>query len=129
MKNCRPGDIAYVAGSATGLNFGKVVKVVRHACTLEVITALRSCGIDAVAGMQPPTMWFVDPPLTARCMDTLKTAEIPYALDEYLRPIRDPGDDAVDEMVAKLGPAEKSKEREALKQLNDYYARVGEMRP
>jgi hypothetical protein len=98
--NCKPGDVAYVVGSPNGRNFGRVVSIVRHASTEEVVRALQDIGIDAVPGRRPPVMWFVDPPLIAKSAVTGKEAEMPYAIDAYLRPIRPNG--ITDEEVREL---------------------------
>lgn len=104
--NCKPGDVAYVVGSPNGRNYGKVVTVIRLASVGEVLAALHAAGIAAVPGVRPPAMWLVEPSLTAQCAMTFKTAEMPYAVDDYLRPIR-PGnvtDDEVRELYAPKQP-------------------------
>jgi hypothetical protein len=46
-------------------------------------------------------VWVIDRPITWR--NSQMKADLPVCPDQYLRPIRDPGDDAVDEMVQLLG--------------------------
>ena len=76
--NCRPGDLAIFVKSAAG-NKGKIVRCVRLASKFEKI----DCGLvdfEAVWVLEfpVPTLWGV----------------MPFAYDDYLRPIRDqPGDD------------------------------------
>lgn len=76
--NCKPGDLAVVVRARFDpSHLGKIVSVVEW---------------DDEAGG-----WKVDPPIM--------TAGIPWraVADHALRPIRDPGDDAVDEMIQRIG--------------------------
>lgn len=98
---CRAGDLAIVIRSEAG-NLGKIVTCVR------VATA-----DDWASELTPPargTYWLVDRPLVA--LFELRFADGAVAQfvrstrlypDANLKPIRDPGDDAVDEMVQRVG--------------------------
>lgn len=91
--NCRKGDLAIIVKSWAG-NEGKIVRCL-------FIDAERS-GYETLAPggiVHPPEpIWIID-------------QEIPgfdgslsnYIADSQLRPIRDPGDDATDEMVLIAG--------------------------
>ena len=78
---CKPGDLAIVVAGANlePPNMGAIVRVAR----------LSSGWVDA---------WELDPP----CIDPVDGFEV-HAPDHHLKPIRDPGDDAVDEMTLIAG--------------------------
>jgi hypothetical protein len=84
--NCKPGDLAIVVFSVAG-NEGKIVR------------CLRMVGQGRhVTGDSGPA-WEVAPELKS-----VTGSHRNLTLDAYLRPIRDPGDDAVDESKAWLPP-------------------------
>lgn len=71
--NCKPGDLAIVIRDCDGHHQGKIVTVVDGACR--------------------PSHWLTDPKLID------PSGLLVEAHDSDLRPIRDPGDDAVDETL------------------------------
>ena len=83
--NCKPGDLAIIvdAGSCARVHIGKIVRCIR---LTEPIYGHHGFG------------WETLPELNAS--DDGKAL---LWRDEHLRPIRDPGDDATDEMVQLLG--------------------------
>lgn len=83
--NCKPGDIAVVIFSRGGGNEGKIVTCIRPVQRLYL-----ECGTVAA--------WMTEPMLVNRL-----GLEVPTP-DHQLRPIRDPGEDAVDESKAWLPP-------------------------
>lgn len=87
--NCKPGDLAVIVRSMAG-NEGKIVRCVRLADSSEA----KEAGFD-----MRPEVWVLEKPLMTRL-------GFPASLcyDAHLRPIRDPGDDAVDESTAWLPP-------------------------
>lgn len=93
--NCKQGDLAVVVKSHAG-NEGKIVRCIR----LSNFDGLTLPDGSIIFGQ----VWETD------CVSpTFSGKAHPFFLDKYLRPIRDPGDSAVDEMVQRLGtPFEKS---------------------
>ena len=81
--NCKPGDLAVVVQSDTGINLGKVVQVV---CLHDSETH----DLDGVSFRRPQgPRWVIDPALRASDGRPLFTYK-----DIGLRPIRDqPGED------------------------------------
>jgi len=86
--NCKPGDLAVIVRSRAG-NEGRLVTCLRLANKAEADTA----GFAQDAG----PIWVVD-----RQLNTLYGFPATLAHDNNLRPIRDPGDDAVDETLLRL---------------------------
>ena len=86
--NCKPGDLAVIVESSAG-NEGKIVRCIR----VSQWKALLGPNGD-VSGV----VWEIEPPVPG-WLDGSPTA---FALDQCLRPIRDPGDDAKDETLAWL---------------------------
>lgn len=108
--NCEQGDIAIIVKSTCG-NEDKVVKCI------EFVGFLGEKYDGA-------NYWLVD-----REIAFSDGSDIPYAKDEWLRPIRDPGDDAVDEMVERCGTPLQRQIRELTKTVADMQAaakRLGE---
>lgn len=87
--NCKPGDLAVMVRSFAG-NEGKIVRCLRLACEGELI------AIGWAMDMGP--VWYIDMPLRANW-----GLAVPLAIDAFLRPIRDPGDDATDETLVWAG--------------------------
>ncbi len=85
--NCKPGDLAMVVNSTCG-NEGVIVTC------LEYIGLMNWHGRDYRPKARPT--WRIDRELPA--FDGCHVG--PFCKDEILRPIRDPGDDAVDESLA-----------------------------
>lgn len=83
--NCKPGDLAIYVGKQDAVR-GYVVKVVRQGAP----------GSD-VPDPVPGVWWEVAPPIP------LNGKKRRFAADCALLPIRDPGDEATDEMVQLLG--------------------------
>ena len=81
---CKPGDLAIVVAGADldPPYMGAIVRVAR----------LSSHWVDA---------WELEPP----CIDSVDGFEV-HVPDHHLKPIRDHGDDATDEMVQLLGKPE-----------------------
>jgi hypothetical protein len=88
--NCKPGDLAVVV-KACGPNIGKIVRCIAFLPAHKVLT---SRGKEILA------CWSIDPPLPSHMAGVL--ADV--APDDWLRPIRDPGDDAIDESRAWVPP-------------------------
>lgn len=83
--NCKPGDLAVVVRSKCG-NEGVILRCIRLSPKSEHKLDPRHLLV-----------WLTD-------RDTVDThgGSSPYMPDAYLRPIRDPGDDAVDETLLRL---------------------------
>lgn len=102
--NCKPGDIAIVVRSAKPENIGALVRVLRRFfAPVSVGCAYEAFGAKWLANEESP-MWVVEAigrPLV--CSHSQQTLRIRPWADYGLRPIRDPGDDAVDEMLRIAG--------------------------
>ncbi len=85
--NCQPGDLAFIVAPYLDLAMrGLPVKVVRADDGRSLVVSKSG---DLSCGRGRPC-WLVDG----------NDSRLPMVIaDQYLRPIRDPGDDAVDEMV------------------------------
>jgi hypothetical protein len=93
--NCKPGDLAFVFRSDTGLNLGKIVRCVRlHDSATHDVD-----GVPFTPGAARPR-WVIDPPLVAR-MESGRLSPLYSAPDDQLRPIRD--NDGEDEMLRIAG--------------------------
>lgn len=88
--NCKQGDLAIIVRSLAG-NEGRIIRCVKY------VPQLRYRFLDGTQETKPG--WLMDEALPTILADE----KSPYIWDCWLRPIRDPGDDAVDEMV-KLVP-------------------------
>lgn len=90
--NCKPNQLAYVS-DPNALAYG------------HYLTCLQAhpAGFDGWDPKEGP-VWLVDKPLPMRSYWAGGYITYTYP-DEALRPIKNPGDDAVDEMVQKVGPA------------------------
>lgn len=93
--NCRQGKLAYVA-NPSAIAYGHVV------------TCLKPLppGSDGWHPSKGP-IWEIDKPLpiSAGWMVMGKVVDSHTFPDEAMRPIDDPGEDAVDQMVERVGPA------------------------
>lgn len=96
--NCKKGDLALIRepGLRMFCNCGAPILCVKP-------------GTPVVcAEFVSPYYWRLEEPLkfaaTGSC-GLHATGTVGDIADEMLRPVRDPGDDAVDEMVRKVGPA------------------------
>lgn len=96
--NCRPGELAYIFRSVAG-NYGKTVTCIRLAVPEDFARE------HEIVPRGP--CWIVDRDLmsiiSARLVDgTFERYEMPTRIcpDAILRPLRDPGDDAVDQTLA-----------------------------
>lgn len=87
--NCKPGDLAIFVKSWSG-NEGKIVRCLRINEWRSRLGAVLSNG----QRFPPEPIWDIDQALPAE--DGSIAA---YAADSQLRPIRDPGDDAIDETL------------------------------
>ncbi|MNL15670.1 hypothetical protein D3C87_1366720 [compost metagenome] len=93
--NCKPGDLAQIVAPYDEKGRGHFVTVVRRAKRRE-----RLGGCDFVHASPVPG-WVCDG--SVPMWDGFIARRLVIA-DECLRPIRDPGDDAVDESAAWLPP-------------------------
>ena len=82
--NCKPGELAVIVKSMAG-NEGKIVRCLRLATKDEVLQTRFTIY---------PVVWLIDKALPTRLGHLA-----PLAYDVGLRPIRDPGPDAVDETL------------------------------
>lgn len=80
--NCKQGDLAIVIRSVAG-NEGKIVRCLQF--------------LGSVPGFGRNDYWLID-----REMPTKLGASAPIASDGWIRPINNPGDDAVDETLLRL---------------------------
>lgn len=108
MTRCKLGDLAVIVRSAAG-NEGKIVRCVRFLPQKKWVTR---DGFEYEADS-----WEVDQALATALGHRVNATE-----DSKLRPIRDPGDDAVDAMVRIAGkpstiPADLARIQEALTRL------------
>lgn len=89
---CKQGDLAIVIGSEHGHD-GKIVHCVKWLGSI-----LYRHSVTGVESMLDS--WAVDPPLArpGSASDTFKTCP-----EQNLRPIGNPGEDAVDETIQRLG--------------------------
>ena len=94
--NCKPGDLAIVVkANRVPENVGRIVKVVRLVSRGEVLFS--SGCVNGTAG------WLVEGRVRSFLGFNGNEGVFP---DNCLRPIRDPGDDAQDEMLVLLGKPE-----------------------
>lgn len=93
--NCRPGDLAIVIRGTSGVtaNSGRIVRVLRYygRATFKSGATFEDC-------------WLIEGHLEfvsgkPRCSCSEKYGADACWPDEYLRPIRDPGEDATDETL------------------------------
>jgi hypothetical protein len=91
--NCKPGDMAIVVSGGPRINLGRIVR-----CVELLAGETCSCG---------GAVWLVDGDLESPNPIAGLFAALfgmkPGVGDCCLKPIRDPGDDAVDEMLEKIG--------------------------
>jgi hypothetical protein len=91
--NCKPGDLAVIVAGRPRRNVGRIVR-----CVEVVVGETCSCG---------GAVWIIDG-------DTVPVGSLaglfsellgikPMVGDCCLKPIRDPGDDAVDEVLQRVG--------------------------
>lgn len=91
--NCKPGDIAYTVAPYVRCGRGYVVRVIRRAAEVEVFGPARfTQPLGGVA-------WVCEGSVM---MDTGFLEPMTAIDDSCLRPIRDPGEDAVDETLQRL---------------------------
>lgn len=108
MNNVKAGDTAYVVKPAPPQLVNLFVYVARQAGPVE--------NLGPVVFVRPPAeldkVWWVvegtiPAPVEIAILLGVATLQAVVLPDEWLRPIRDPGDDAVDGMVLRLGAAPK----------------------
>jgi hypothetical protein len=90
--NCKPGDLAVFVRSAAG-NVGKIVRCLRLATSAEIEAK------NHIPDMGP--VWIIDRELPRQ------RTPAALALDCILRPIRPQPDDAVDEVIQRIGTPHK----------------------
>lgn len=95
--NCKPGDLAIVVrGAKSG---GRIVRCIRLVSMGAIM--LTKCGRPVqLTGWTEP-VWALDGWVVFE-IAPYGEVEVPAAADSCLRPIRDPGDDAKDEMLRPL---------------------------
>jgi len=93
--NCRPGDLTIVVRGQKSL--GRIVKVIRVLQVGERVAA--KCGQPLRVAFD--SMWLLEGFIYLRDNNG-KIWLAPACSDHALRPIRDPGDDAQDEMLRPL---------------------------
>lgn len=89
--NCKPGDLAMVV---KGRSVGVVCTCIRLASIGETLDLGYDVELDG-------PMWVTDKSFQSTWGDWDC-----LMFDDFLRPLRDPGDDAVDEMVERVGKPE-----------------------
>lgn len=82
--NCRKDDLAFIVSATTPETLASIGHVCR--CVEQV-----NNPISGEPG------WLIDPPVQ------IAGEVFPHCLDRVMRPIRDPGEDAVDQMVLLCG--------------------------
>lgn len=103
--NCRPGELAFIFGLHQALNLNdRPVQLANEPWFLYGGIAHWKLAqpIETTVSANG-TNWFTGEYIPKGSVGVIY--EVP---DVHLRPIRDPGDDAVDEMVLKLGAAPKT---------------------
>jgi hypothetical protein len=102
--NCRPGDLAVVVGSVLG-NGGLLVRVLHespgNSLPPKTVFVVHGNKFHVERG---EFCWVVEALGSPIKKGSGKAYRICPAADKYLRPIRDPGDDARDESAAWLPP-------------------------
>lgn len=88
--NCKPGDLAVIIRSEAG-NEGKILRVIRF--------------VGEVPGWVGSDRWETDTLVPGKLGGWSCAVQ-----DSNLRPIRDPGDDAVDETLQRLPAPHRAKE-------------------
>lgn len=96
MPGCKPGDLAQIRGTEIVLNNGHYV-MVQERCSPEIEVAY-FLGVITWRCIAQGEL-FLTPPNSDRLI-RLAPGERLWMPDRKLYPIRDPGEDAVDEMVA-----------------------------
>ena len=102
--NCRPGDLARIVGTPAGLGLNN------HFVTLKKQPPV-FYGDCAHWALEEPvyfTASYILVDVVGKFSPPGTRVSVESIADENLRPIRDPGRDAIDEMVQKLGPAAKT---------------------
>lgn len=93
--NCRPGDLARFVISDDDTEIDRQLA----GCIFRVTSTFNHERTGEVC-------WRYEPPaVVLYALGGLLPIAVAGVRDKSLRPIRDPGDDAVDEMVARVGPA------------------------
>jgi hypothetical protein len=106
MLNCRPGDLAVIFRSPQSpANVGKIVRVIRPAVEGEWIEGWRVClnkGYPAwIVESNGSLLTWSSFKVNGKKGQTNLVRQRAYA-DYCLKPIRDPGDDAVDQFARKI---------------------------
>jgi len=105
--NCKPGDLAMVVRSYSGLNYGRVVRCIRTVTVQEVVNALRRGGIKAVHDGRQEVYWAIEGSMLVRGVRTNRSIEVPFAPDSSLKPLP-PMDDCEPESVDTCQPEEEA---------------------
>lgn len=96
--NCKPGDLAVIVRDDFTENAGRVVTVVRASCERELEVAIPGDFHWEVHCVTPLAIGQYDR-RTGMLVGPTHRLRQGTVLDRDLRPIRDPGDDAVDETL------------------------------
>ncbi|RZI60671.1 MAG: hypothetical protein EOP14_00105 [Pseudomonas sp.] len=89
--NCKPGDLAIIV-RAHGPSLGQIVRCLK---LNPLISSVPTFGVNGTGAPEP--FWDIDITIVA-----FNGTKVRYVPDACLRPIRDPGDDAVDETLLRL---------------------------
>ncbi|KAF1003323.1 MAG: hypothetical protein GAK28_04762 [Luteibacter sp.] len=97
--NCKPGDLARIIGPSTSPNRDRIVRCIRLLARGEEMVL---DGISFLAASHGE-FWAVEGRLVGENpMGRMVIVNGGPIGDQWLRPIRDPGDDAVDETLQRL---------------------------
>ena len=99
--NCKPGDLALLVNSDFETNIGKLVKVLKTSD--ESTPEIPEWECEAIGFLR--SYQYIDDFLL--CERPTNPGELIDIEDRDLRPIRDPGDDAVDEVIQRMGTPHK----------------------
>jgi hypothetical protein len=94
--NCTPGDLAICIRGAKSC--GRVVRIIRPAISGEIVANSTGMTLRVAQG---GNQWLIEGEVFRRCTDGVVRLS-PVCNDSDLRPIRDSGDDAKDEMLRPL---------------------------
>lgn len=102
--NCKQGDLAVIVAPYNPANLGRIVRVVAPIGYMRAGTLFTYEGRVLQATITG-FYWWTEGPVVIASVGSSDGRLYPsnHSCDSQLRPIRDPGDDAVDEVVQQLG--------------------------